>query len=132
MLYIVKESLNNSKKYKVLKKKWLKNNNVRVKLKHMYGKAAELNNENSNKMYLHAELNVLTSVINREKERIFIAVLKNAVIYVNCILNMYKKSKNITLPFWSHMRSYILNGNFQIPSRKNSYHMFTLNLFRSY
>ncbi|GBC39046.2 hypothetical protein GLOIN_2v1479071 [Rhizophagus irregularis DAOM 181602=DAOM 197198] len=74
---IVEKFLDHEKEYEGFMEECLKDPTIRYRLKRVYGGVdAELNCVSSNEMYLHAELNLLTSVMNHEEKRIFIAVSK--------------------------------------------------------
>ncbi|CAB4400983.1 unnamed protein product [Rhizophagus irregularis] len=78
--------------YGYLKEACLKDPMIKRNLKHIYGGInVELNCESSNEIYLHPTLNVLTSVMNHEEKRIFIAVSKRTCFYVICISDSYKE-----------------------------------------
>jgi hypothetical protein len=77
------------KDYEVFKNKCLKHDEIRERLKNIYGGVDEqLESENSSCTYLHVELNVLTIIIDNEGTK-FIAVPRNVAIYVDYLSNLY-------------------------------------------
>ncbi|PKY33322.1 hypothetical protein RhiirB3_452112 [Rhizophagus irregularis] len=106
----------------------LKDPTIGRRLKRMYGGVdAELNCVSSNEMYLHAELNLLTSVMNHEEKRIFIAVSKKCCYLFELYIRYVQEIKGYNVAFsGSHKSLKKLFSRWKL-SRKNSCHMLNLN-----
>ncbi|PKY58852.1 hypothetical protein RhiirA4_513740 [Rhizophagus irregularis] len=97
---IVKKFLDHEKEYEGFMEECLKDPTIGRRLKHMYGGVdAELNCVSSNEVYLHAELNLLTSVMNHEEKRIFIAVSKKCCYLCELYIRYVQEIKGYNVAF---------------------------------
>ncbi|PKB96120.1 hypothetical protein RhiirA5_435405 [Rhizophagus irregularis] len=97
---IVKKFLDHEKEYEGFMEECLKDPTIGRRLKRMYGGVdAELNCVSSNEMYLHAELNLLTSVMNHEEKRIFIAVSKKCCYLFELYIRYVQEIKGYNVTF---------------------------------
>ncbi|CAB4381911.1 unnamed protein product [Rhizophagus irregularis] len=97
---IVKKFLDHEKEYEGFMEECLKDPTIGRRLKRMYGGVdAELNCVSSNEMYLHAELNLLTSVMNHEEKRIFIAVSKKCCYLFELYIRYVQEIKGYNVAF---------------------------------
>ncbi|CAI2185402.1 1137_t:CDS:2 [Funneliformis geosporum] len=80
---------------------------IRSKLEEIYGNVAkQLEHENGNHIYLHIELNVLSHIMNNDKERKFIAVSKSCCYLCESYIR-FAKIKGHTIAFsGSHKKLY--------------------------
>ncbi|CAI2198722.1 1526_t:CDS:2, partial [Funneliformis geosporum] len=94
-------------RYENFKKTRLKDYVIRSRLEEIYGGVdKQLESENVSHIYLHAELNVLTNIMNNDKERKFIAVSKKCCYLCESYIR-FAKTKGHTIAFsGSHKKLY--------------------------
>ncbi|CAG8612443.1 14597_t:CDS:1 [Acaulospora morrowiae] len=95
------------KGYENFKKTRLKDYVIRNRLEEIYGGVdKQLERENVSHIYLHAELNVLTNIMNHDKERKFIAVSKRCCYLCESYIR-FAQSKGHNIAFsGSHKKLY--------------------------
>ncbi|EXX61319.1 uncharacterized protein OCT59_022860 [Rhizophagus irregularis] len=114
---IVKEFVDQVE-YGYLKEACLKDSMIKRNLKHIYGGInVELNCESSNEIYLHPILNILTSVMNHEEKRIFIAVSKRTCFLCDLYIR-FVRDKGYNIIFSGSQKFYKkLYNRWKLPDR---------------